>query len=135
MKRNTANLIFCLFLLLPGLSCKKDTQPAPTAATRNIRYILYTEKDFSGDNGQITFEVIMKNGSKVLFDSSFAPMKISEIPSKIHAIVVNKTVPAGNENADLTVGFLYAIQDVGNSWFLDTSKAGNPLKIVEYPFE
>jgi hypothetical protein len=135
MKHLPANLLFCLILLTPALSCRKDTQTPVPVPARTVRYILYTQKDFSGENGLITFELTMKNGSRVLFDSSFAPMKISEIPGKTKPIVVDKAVPAGNENADLVVGFLYSIENVGNSWYLDTSKAGNPLKTIEYSFE
>ena len=139
MKRLFANLLFCLLALLTGISCKKDTKPpAPVpepVATRNIRYILYTIKDFSGDNNLITFELVMKNGHTVLFDSAFAAMKISEIPFKTNPIVINKSVPAGNENADIVVGFLYSIAGVGNSWHLDTCSVGNPMKTVEYGFE
>ena len=136
MRQHHTSLLFCLVLFFGFLSCKKDTKPpTPPPAPRNVRYILYTTENFSDDNKLITFELIMKNGQKVLFDSTLASMKVSEIPFKTAAIVVNKSVPAGNENADLMVGFLYSIQDVGNSWFLDTAKAGNPLKIVEYAFK
>jgi hypothetical protein len=136
MKFHPANLLLCLVLFLGFLSCKKDTKtPTPPPAPRNVRYILYVRNAFPDDDKLITFDIVMKNGTKVLFDSAFAPMKISAMPDKEHAIVVEKTVPAGNENADLVVGFTYAIQNVGNSWFLDTAKAGNPLKIMEYPFQ
>jgi hypothetical protein len=136
MRQHHTSFLLCLTLFFGFLSCKKDTKP-PTAppAPRNVRYILYTTENFSDDNKLITFELVMKNGQKVLFDSTFASLKVSDIPFKTAAIVVNKAVPAGNENADLVVGFLYSIQDVGNSWFLDTAKAGNPLKIVEYAFK
>jgi hypothetical protein len=133
MKHLVANL-FAAVALIPAIpACKKTAHPP--AAPRNVQYILYTSTNFTGNNGQITFELIMKNGRTVLFDSLFTPMNISDIPDKAHAIVVNKLVPAGNEGADLQVGFLYAIQNVGNSWFLDTCKAGDVLKKVEYDFQ
>ena len=146
MKQHRANLLFHkpigrhgfllgLLFLLAGIGCKKDSTPPVPAQPRNVRYILYVKNPFPDDDKLITFDVIMKNGDRVLFDSAFAPMKISAMPDKEHAIVVNKTVPAGNENADLVVGFLYAIENVGYSWHLDTCSVGNPLKIVEYPFE
>ena len=146
MKQHSANLLFYkpirqhgflpgLLLLLACFGCKKDSKPPVPAQPRNVRYILYVKNPFPDDDKLITFDVIMKNGDRVLFDSAFAPMKISAMPDKEHAIVVNKPVPTGNENADLVVGFLYTIENVGFSWHLDTARAGNPLKIAEYPFE
>lgn len=131
-------LLFCLVSFLGFLSCKKDVKtpaPPPQSTARTVRYILYTTEDFSTDNKMITFELVMRNGQKTLFDSTLAPMKVSAIPFKTNAIVVEKSVPAGNENADLVAGFLYSIQGVGNSWFLDSVKVGNPLKIMEYSFK
>jgi hypothetical protein len=135
MRHERANLLFCLVLLLAGPGCKKDSKPPVPVQPGNVRYILYVKTPFPDDDKLITFDVIMKNGTRVIFDSAFAPMKISAMPDKDHAIVVDKSVPAGNENADLVVGFLYSIENVGNSWRLDTARAGNPLKIIEYPFQ
>lgn len=136
MKQFSTNFLFCLVLLFGFLSCKKDTKiPTPPPAPRKVRYILYVKNPFPDDDKLITFDAIMKNEGKVLFDTTLAPMKISAMPEKEHAIVFEKSVPAGNENADLVVGFTYYIQDVGYSWSLDTAKAGNPLKIMEYPFQ
>jgi hypothetical protein len=40
----------------------------------------------------------------------------------------------GNNNADLAAGFHYEIQNVGHSGYIDTSRAGNELKVVDYAF-
>jgi hypothetical protein len=135
MKRLLANLLLFFVVILATTACKKDANPPAPAITRNVQYTLYTAKDFSGVNDTITFELIMKKGSTVIFDSALAPMKVSQIPDKAHAISVLRAVPAGNENADLVVGFLYAIENVGNSWFLDTCKATDHLKTIEYAFQ
>ena len=61
-------------------------------------------------------------------------MKIKDIPTPGNKLTIEKTFTGGN-NADLSVAFLYAIENVGNSWHLDTIKAGNNLKTVEYDFQ
>jgi hypothetical protein len=118
-------------------ACKKDHQtPKPPVPTRTIEYRLYTEEDFSDDTHTITFTLFMRTaGNKVLFDSAIAPMLVKEVPNKAHQLVFRKTVPAGHENDDLVVGFPYKIKDVGESWYIDTCKAGQTLKIVEYSFK
>jgi hypothetical protein len=60
-------------------------------------------------------------------------MQIKDIPDSAHKIVVEKKV-IGYDNTELTAGFIYEIENVGSSWHIDTSKAGNPLKIIDYNF-
>ncbi|HEV9037430.1 MAG TPA: hypothetical protein VGQ51_12435 [Puia sp.] len=123
-----------LFPVLLTAACKKD--PYKMAAPRAINYILYTEKDFSNDHDTIRFEILMRSGSKVLLDSPLAPMTIAQIPDSFHRIMFQKFVPSANQNDDLVVGFLYQIDNVGMSWFLDSSKASGPsVKTVTYSFE
>ena len=122
--------------ILPALclaaACKKHaTPPAP----RTVNYVLYTEKDFSGNNDTIRFEIVMKAGSTTLLDSPLAAMTVAQVPHQAGKIDITKTVPETYRNADLQVGFLYSIDNVGSSWFLDSSKAGNLQKVVTYKFE
>ena len=114
------------------VSCKKSTAPP---ARRTIQYILYTKKDFSGVSDTIRFQLLMAAGNQTLFDSAIAPMTVSAIPDSLHALVFRKNVPAGYEQTKLRVGFLYAIDNVGNSWYLDSSIAGQTQKTVEYNFQ
>jgi len=114
-------------------SCKKD-QTGQTAQARKIQYVLYTNEDFSNDNGIIHFTLLMKDNGRVLWDSLLAPMQIKDIPNSSHKIIVEKTVP-DNNNSDLVVGFLYEIENVGYSWSLDTCRSNETFKIVEFPFQ
>jgi len=61
-------------------------------------------------------------------------MLIKEIPDKAHNLVFNKLVPPGHDKDTLLVGFVYDIQDVGESWFLDTCAPGQKVKIIDYNF-
>jgi hypothetical protein len=103
---------------------------------------MLAEQDFSDDSLVIRFSIFIKKGSvyvndtvaaNLLFDSAFAPMQIKAIPDPAHKIVVEKKV-VGYDDADLTAGFIYEIENVGNSWHIDTSRAGNPLKVIDYNF-
>ena len=61
-------------------------------------------------------------------------MQIKDIPDAAHKLVFEKTV-TGNYNEDLAAGFRYEIHDVGNSQYIDTSKAGNTFKIIDFAFQ
>jgi hypothetical protein len=102
--------------------------------TRTVQYVLYTNEDFSNDNGIIHFTLLMKDHDRVLWDSLLAPMQIKDIPDPSHKIIVDKIVP-DNNTSDLVVGFLYEIENVGYSWSLDTCRANESFKVVEYPFQ
>jgi len=115
-------------------SCKKSTEPS---TPRTIWYILYTKEDFSNVNDTIRFRLRMQTTGttgRVLLDSSIAPMKVSEVPDSLHRLVFAKTVPAGYQQDKLVVGFIYDIDNVGESWYLDSSAAGQKTKTVEYSF-
>jgi hypothetical protein len=124
-------------LILTVESCKK-TYPSNDGENpgngRKIRFQLYTDKDFSTETAVIKFSVFIRNAHTTLFDSSLASMQIKDIPDAAHKIVIEKEVP-GSDNSDLSAGFHYEIQNVGHSGFIDTSKAGNPLKVIDYSFQ
>jgi len=132
MKR-LSSLALCLVTILILQSCKKN-QTGQSAPTRKIQYVLYTNEDFLDNSGIIHFTLLMKDNGRVLWDSLLAPMQIKDIPDASHKIVVEKPVP-DNNNSDLVVGFLYEIENVGYSWSLDTCRANESFKIVEFPFQ
>lgn len=123
-----------LVVAIIGLSCRKDNStPGITyPQQRTIRFQLYTNEDFSTNTSVINFTVFIENRSKTLFDSSLASMQIKDIPDSAHKIIIEKTVA---DNSDLAAGFRYEIQNVGMSWHIDTSKAGNSLKVIDYAFQ
>jgi hypothetical protein len=117
-------------------SCKKEkSTPAPTTpvATRTLRLILYTDKDFSTDEYNISFALHISDGYTAPFDSTVVSMKIKDIPDKAHQLIFEKKVP--DDGKMLTAGFTYAIENVGYSWHLDTVAANEKMKVIEYPFE
>lgn len=132
-------ILFTGFLVLLILleSCTK-THPATDrvdpALERTIRFQLYTNEDFSGDASVITFSIFIRNAHTTLLDSFFAAMEIKDIPGPDHKLVIEKTV-SGSGNADLAAGFHYEIQNVGHSGYIDTSKAGNAFKVIDYAFQ
>jgi hypothetical protein len=127
--------VFALLIILE--SCKK-TYPASDSIDpgieRTIRFQLYTNQDFSGETSIIRFSVFIRNARTTLFDSSLAVMRIKDIPDAAHKLVIEKTV-SGNGNANLSAGFHYEIENVGYSGYVDTSKAGNALKVIDYAFQ
>jgi hypothetical protein len=120
-------VIGCMFLL----SCKKSNQAPPD--TRKVKFQLYTTDNFSTSTERIDFSVFISAGNTTLWDSALAPMNIKDIPGPGNKLVIEKQVP-GNNSGDLVVGFRYTIENVGNSWYQDTSKAGSTLKILDYNF-
>src|SRR4051812_20641781 len=124
MKFLSAIFLTCLFSILIATSCKKETttEEAPTVA-RTVQFALYTDKDFSTDNHSITFRLFIQNSaSQTIWDTVLAPMQIKGIPAEINKIVVEKTV--SYNTSLLKVGFDYDIENVGNSWYLDSFSAG-----------
>jgi hypothetical protein len=135
MKKPLVRAFIVLIVVVTGGSCKKDTVGNPYPFTdRKIRFQLYTNQDFSGNTSVIHFSIFIRTASGNLFDSSFAQMQIKDIPDSTHKIVIEKTV-TGNYNNDLAAGFNYEIQNVGSSWFIDTSKAGNTFKVIDFAFQ
>jgi hypothetical protein len=117
-------------------SCKKTypTDGRDPGIDRKFRFQLYTDKDFSSETSTIKFSVFIRNAHTTLFDSSFAPMQIKDIPDAANKIIVEKIV-SGNGNSDLSAGFHYEIENVGHSGYIDTSRAGNAFKLIDYSFQ
>ena len=124
-----------LFLsVLSFMSCTKEDSLSPTATPRKIRFVLYTEEDFSGDNDNITFSLVIRNSTKTLFDSSLSVMKVKDIPKSANKLIFEKQVP-NDDGSVLTTGFYYTIENVGLSWYIDTCSAGQLLKVIDYSFK
>ncbi|GAB3917309.1 hypothetical protein [Mucilaginibacter boryungensis] len=126
--------IFCGCAVLFTAACKKSSTPDPVT-TRKIKFILYTDKDFSGDNGNIQFKLsIQKLPNQILWDSVLPPMRIKDIPNLAHKLVVEKAVP-GNDDTTIKAGFTYTIENVGNSWYYDISNEGEKYKEILFNFQ
>jgi len=123
-----------LAVLLVVVSCRKYSSGNMSypAAQRTIRFQLYTNQDFSDNSSVINFSIFIRDANRTLFDSSLASMRIKDIPDALNKLVIEKTV---NDNSDLAAGFRYEIHDVGTSSYIDTSKAGNPFKIIDFSFQ
>ena len=127
-------MVVAVAVVTMGPGCKKYASPPVMLADRKIRFQLYTNQDFSTDNSLINFSIFIKDKNGTLLDSALAAMEIKDIPDSAHKFVIEKTVTENN-NWDLAAGFQYEIQNVGYSWYIDTSKAGNTLKVIDYAFQ
>jgi len=129
--------IFCACTVLFAGSCKKDTTINPSqnpTAPRKIQFTLYTDKDFTGDNDNIVFDLKMQNASnQPLWDSILPPMKVREIPDFAHKIVIQRIVP-GNYDSTIKAGFNYSIENVGHSGYFNVSNAGENYKEITFDF-
>jgi len=124
-------------VLVFGISCKKYSDPDPGSGQkvdRKVQFVLFTTADHSTDNHQITFRLAIQNyNGQFLWDSVLAPIAIKNIPDLAHKISVEKTISANS--AQLKVGFYYSIEDVGNSWHLESFDAGTSVKTVNFDFQ
>lgn len=138
MKKYFTSILFVLIVILVAtVSCKKNYSSAGNiypAVERKFRFQLYTNKDFSANTSVINFSLFIRKANGAIFDSSLASMQIKDIPDAAHKLVFEKTV-IGNYNLDLAAGFHYEIHDVGTSSYIDTSKAGNTFKIIDFAFQ
>jgi hypothetical protein len=134
----TRAFIALLFIAgITGPSCKKDNPyppPPDHGPERKVSFALFSSDDLSGENGTITFTLHIGTPGSTIWDSVLAPMKIKDIPTLAKELTFEKVVP-GNKSGDLQVGFLYAIENVGNSWDLDIFRAGETQKTIEYDFQ
>jgi hypothetical protein len=115
-------------------SCKKTyDHPGNTYPPRNVQFELYTNQDFSEDSHNITFNLQIESGGKVIFDSALAPMKIQDIPNELNKIIIQKSVPQ-NDPSRLKVGFVYQIENVGMSWHFEEFPSSDSFKVVKFDF-
>jgi hypothetical protein len=137
MKLVPSILIAGALLLIIISSCKKQSfQLLLTGrnAERQIQFRLSTDQDFSSDNHLIVFKIfIQRLGNVVLWDTSLAPMKVKDIPGPANKLVINKSIVV-NDTSVLKVGFRYTIENVGESWHIDSSGAGSVYTIIDFNF-
>ncbi|HEY4323153.1 MAG TPA: hypothetical protein VGN20_04185 [Mucilaginibacter sp.] len=132
-------LVFAAICLT--ISCKKEKQQPipqpPGASARTIRFILYTNQDFSNDDDTISFLLTIRSNtgtinSRTIFDSTLTTIKIKDIPGPSNKLVFEKKIP-NDDGSILTAGFVYTTR-FGVGWSLDTCGANQKLKVIEYPF-
>ena len=123
-------LLIVVFLTLQ--SCNKETVAPVTP--RTIEFQLYTTENFSSETNTIRFSVFIKSGSKTILDSALAPMLIKDIPTMANKIVIQKRVSA-SVTGDLSAGFNYAIDNVGNSWYIEKVTQNEVSKVISYSFK
>jgi hypothetical protein len=137
MKKKSVLSILIVSVIMIGTSCKKYA-PGYTPANsvpRLVQFVLFTNSDLSNTNTTVTFTLAIKKPTgEVLWDSVLAPIKLKDIPSLDHPVFVEKYVP-GNDPSLLKVGFLYTIENVGNSSFTVPFERGETLKKVGFNFE
>lgn len=120
-----------------AVSCKKQQpQPPAASATQTVRFILYTNEDFSTDNDTVSFALTIRNNanktnSRTIFDTTLATIRFKDIPGPANKTVIEKTVP--NDGSILKAGFIYTDKFGVGSHF-DTVSTNEKLKVLEYPF-
>lgn len=128
---------FLLMAITITMLCCKDEMNLPIKtpnAQRKIRFQLSTSRDYSKFNDTIIFTLFIRNASnKILWDSTFKPIKITQIPEPKNKWIIDKVVP-NDDKTVLRVGFDYFIKNAGYSWHLDTCGLGNNLKVVDFNF-
>ncbi len=119
------------------VSCKKQkNQPPVVAPTKTIRFILFTNEDFSTDDDTVSFALTIRNNagtinSRTIFDSTLATMRFKDIPGPANKIIIEKKVP--DNGSILEAGFIYT-DKFGIGSHFDTVSTNEKLKIFEYPF-
>jgi PBP1b-binding outer membrane lipoprotein LpoB len=135
MIRNMKTTIVLLFAVFFYSSCTKDATPVIENVERTIRFVLYTDKDFSQENGNIIFSVVIRGkNNRTIFDSTFSSMKVKDIPNQAHKIVIEKKITVDKQER-LGTGFLYTLENVGYSWHLEIAEPGELFKEVNYAFQ
>jgi len=130
MKLNTLVALVCLAIALPA--CKKNTEKPPqhVPPERSVQYFVYTSQDYSNNNTYVTIKLRMLAGNTPIWDSVLAPMQLKNIPGPSNKLIFEKKVP-GNNPAELSTGFYYSIENVGDSWYYELFKPGSEsLKTV-----
>jgi hypothetical protein len=133
MKRYSPLLVLLFATMVFATSCKKEATQARPNAERTIKFSLYTERDFSSDNDNITFSLFIKNHSNTIFDSALATMRVKDIPNLANKLVFIKSV--SGDGSELAAGFNYSIENVGMSWYIDTCGAQELFKEINFSFK
>jgi hypothetical protein len=135
MKRFTPALLFLTAATL--ISCKKEMpQPTSGSSAKTVKFVLYTNEDFSTDEDTIRFALTIRNNAgtikvRSIFDTTLMLMKIKNIPGPANKLVFSKTVP--DDGTTLEAGFIYYTRFGVGSKF-DTVSTNEKVKVFEYPF-
>jgi len=136
--------VFLLVILIINSSCNKNkieydnimkpVKKEEHAVSRKIQFSLYSNKNFENDNHLIQFSVFIRNSNnQILWDSMLPLMSIRKIPAEINKIFIEKQIP-DSDSSLLKAGFIYSIEDVGISWYLDTCSKSTAIKKIDYNF-
>jgi hypothetical protein len=136
MKSTLIISLLCVSAIIA--SCKKEVisnSPKTAPVYRTIKFVLYTNKDVSNNQHDVSFKLFIENSKfDLLWDSTLAPMKVKDIPGSDGKIVVEKLVP-NDDNSVLRVGFHYNIEDTGNSSYFQSFAPGQSVKIIDFNFQ
>ena len=120
------------------LSCKKEKpQPVVSSSNKTVKFVLYTNEDFSTDEDTIRFALTIRNNAgtinaRSIFDTTLMLMKIKDIPGPANKLIISKTVP--DDGSILEAGFIYYTRFGVGSKF-DTVSTSERMKVFEYPFQ
>jgi hypothetical protein len=133
-KKKTTILVLA-FVIFSFASCKKDAMPVGKVE-RTIRFVLYTDQNFSNEDRNIIFSVFIRRDGNYphLFDSTFSVMKVKEIPGASNKIVFEKKVLV-DASLRLGAGFVYSLENVGYSWYIEACEPGELFKEINYSFQ
>ena len=134
MKIVLVKVVYLVFLMITVASCKKQIDNKNTRVPRTVKFVLYTDQNFSHETNIISFTAFIESPvNRVIWDTLLPPMKISDIPDRTHQLTFEKTVLTAR-NSLMKVGYRYSIEDVGTSWYIDSSSPGQTLKVVDFNF-
>jgi hypothetical protein len=121
--------LLCSLVMISG--CKNDD--ITRQSLRKLAFELFTDQDFSAETGTIIFKPVIIDNRTVLWDSTFAPMLIKEIPASINKIAFQKII--ANNHSELKVGFEYTIVDVGTSGYYERAPDDGQFRKITFNFK
>lgn len=137
MKKIKTLSILLASIIIFGTSCKKyqaDYTPGTTTAPRKIQFVLYTDRDLSTENGLVSFKLFIQKLPNIdIWDSVLTAIPLKDIPLLANKLVIERSVPE-NDPSLLRVGFIYSIENSGNSSYFEYIQTGENFKVVDFNF-
>lgn len=130
-------LTLVVSVILIGTACKKhDNDIADCVSSpKKIQFILYTDKDFSQQTGNISFVLSVRTSrNQVIWDTLLPPMQLNDIPTYRNRLVIEKIITSYDPPV-VRAGYLYYIEDVGLSWYWDKVNPCETFKTVQFNFQ
>ncbi|MDB5147080.1 MAG: hypothetical protein JWQ57_1100, partial [Mucilaginibacter sp.] len=131
--RSSLIVLLVLSTMCIVASCKKDKpqHPPVSSPTKTVRFVLYTNEDFSTDDDTVSFAATIRNNSgtvnsHTIFDTTLATRRFKDLPGPSNKLIFEKTVP--DNGSVLTVGFIYTDRFGVGSHF-DTVSTNEKLKV------